>query len=333
MMMRCIDVSRKVVVLVFAGMVSMFVAGLPATAQQEVQGALRDNCIRIGIDQCYSEAGGRFFETIFLKGVRESGAASSDKALVESISYRFPADRNVLRWRSFVEPNGKPVVEVSSGVLYNLHSLSYAAVLDAALGNTNLESYERYVQALVASQEENLRRAQAGQPTVASPTYAQVNNVDAGRELDLMKADASRAFTILFFQAQVIWILGHETGHHKWKHFRDSADKRSDRELQTMEVEADAFATRTLVRLGYSALPVFYGLTYMAAVERHLAGRISRQTHPNAKCRLASLIEVSKAEYRSVGQTRDGMNSDLNAHFWRPEARSPAVLRGEAGGC
>jgi hypothetical protein len=304
----------------------------PVFAQTGIERYLSDNCVRIGIDQCYSEGGSRFFETIFRKGMREN-ASRADVDLVESISYEFPADPDVLRWRSFVR-NGQPVVELSSGVLYNLHSLSTALALDMELGAPGPEQYGRYVEALVKSQDENRRRVREGKATVPSPTYADVNGISAARVSALMATDRMRAYSILFFQAQVIWVLGHETGHHRFKHFRDRAERRSDRELQAMEVQADAFATRILVKLGYSPLPMFYGILYMAGVEALLADRVDGRSHPKAACRMADLIDVGKTEYDAVRRTRDGMNKGLNDYLGRPEARDvPANLRNAAGGC
>lgn len=292
-----------------------------AYAQVGIEQLLDQNCRRIGIDQCYRDGGNRFIRQ-FIDEIR-TVASATDRRPIEALNIQAVADRNVLLAHAFMA-NGNGQIEISSGFLFYLHSISFSAVF-ATLHGTPEEEFNEYLMETISTLITNTRRAKLGQPLRSAKALSEVLGISADEEKRIMSTEKARALTALFFRTQFLWVLSHEIGHHILGHVPPSKNE-SAKESRQKERDADRYATGLVLKLGYSLAPMISGLTYFSAIETAAEGAEEGRTHPRSPCRLSDVLESGIREYSRRKAARDELNRQLN-EIVLMNPHTPGVIR------
>jgi hypothetical protein len=322
--------STSLMRLVLTILTTLVGASTNAGAQSALENMVGQNCERLGVDQCYRDGGNRFIST-FLNQIH--GVVSpSEWATISRIDAQAVADRNVLRMQALADGSGHRKIEISSGSLFYLQSVAYSAILSTLHGDSE-EGFNRYIEQLVMVLVENTQKAKLGQSLGPARTFAQSVGISPDEEKKIMSTDKAKGLTALFFQTQFLFILSHEIGHHVLGHVPRQRVPSAD-EVRAQERQADLFATRIVLKLGYSLAPMISGMSYFAGIEKWGSDGVEDRTHPPANCRLADVLETARNEHAG-NPMRDDLNRQLDT-IVIDNPNTPAVirnLRSANGGC
>jgi hypothetical protein len=312
-------------------LIMLFSVWTNVRAQDILGKMLNQNCELVGIDACYRDGGNRFIHS-FLSQIH-GVVPPAEWVTVGDIDIQAVADKNVLRAIAFVDASGKRKIEMSSAVLFYFQSISYSAVFQTLNGNTEGE-FNLYLKQLVSNLVENSHRQKLGQAVEAPKTFAQAIGISPSDEKRIMDSEKGRGLSALFFQGLFLWALSHEIGHHVLGHLPRRANTNVD-EIRKQERDADRFATRLVLKLGYALAPVIPGLTYFSAIEKWGVDGVEDRTHPPADCRLADVLDTAIEEYGREVPGRDGLSRAINEMVLK-NPQTPQVienLRSAHNGC
>lgn len=308
-----------------SGIVAVGLAGIAQAGQLAAeQEALSRNCNAITIDQCYRDGWTRLVDNQFSPQI--SGVLTdSQRALFKSIRFSIVEDRNALGASSRFD-NGVLVTTISSSVGYHLALFGNAAALNLLL-QKDLSQYAHYQQKVVTTLIENTSRVAQGESLLPTPSFAQVVDADPQQISELMNGDTALGMSAYFTMVNMLWVLAHETGHQVLGHTRKIASA-PQTPRKPMEIAADEFASRSLVRMGYSVYPTIFLLEYFAAIEQSGAG--DPDDYPPAVCRLANVFNAAWAERANGTLARDAVNQNWNQVMDQPalKAAITGVLNG-----
>lgn len=270
------------------------------------QDALARACSAISIDQCYRDGLNRIIQKQFLPKISPVLTASQ-QSMLNTVRFSVIEDPNPLGAYSGIT-NGVPVTTITSGVGYHLALFGNAAALNVLLGK-QLTLYQDYQQKVVSVLIENTSRASLGQSLLPTPGFAQSENIDSQQVATLMNSDTTLGMSAYFTLMMNFWALAHETGHQVLGHTKAlAANPAAPR--KPMEIAADDFASRSLVKMGYSVYPTIFLMEYFGALEQ--AGAGSPADYPPAICRLANVFTSAWAQRALGAPVSDAINQQWN---------------------
>jgi hypothetical protein len=274
------------------------------------------NCSAVGIGQCYHDGWIRFINSTFLPQIN-SVLIERDKDTLKGIKFIITDDPNALGAGADYQ-NGSMYIRITSSVGYHIALFANAGVLALSVGK-DLTTFLQYQEKVVTVLLENTRRARLGEPLLPTPSYAEAMGIDQEKATELMNNPAALGLNAYFTQMIMFWVLAHETGHQLLGHAREIA-RNPNAARKPMEQAADEFASRTMVKMGYSVYPTIFLLGYFAAVEA--AGARDPADYPPAVCRLANVFKAAYAE-RAGGRVapRDAANKTWNDVMDQPNLK------------
>lgn len=287
------------------------------------QDALSRNCNAISIDQCYRDGLIRLINNQFspqLSKVLTDGQRNTFKA----VRFSIVEDRNALG-ASSVYANGALITTITSSIGYHLALFGNAAALNVLSGK-DLTSYNNYQEKVVQTLLENTRRARLGQALLPTPSFSDAGDIDQSTVSELMNSDTTLGVSAYFTFINTFWVLAHETGHQVLGQTKLLADQPATPRKQ-LEMAADDFASRSLVRMGYSVYPTIFLIGYFAAIEEAGAGS---SDYPSAVCRLAYVFKSAWSERANGAPLGDLVNQKWNQAMDQPALRNTIdnLLRG-----
>jgi hypothetical protein len=289
----------------------------PATAQSPAeQQALSRSCVAISIDQCYRDGLIRLINNNFLPQIAPV-LTSGQRSTLQSVKFFVVQDRDALG-ASAGYIDGSAVVRITSSVGYHIALFANAAAQNL-LSGTDLSSYAQYQEKVVAVLVENTRRTRLGRTLLPTPSYADAVGLDDARASEFMNDPTALGMSAYFTQTITFWVLAHEAGHQILGHARAIAQSPGVPH-RPMEIAADDFASRTLVKMGYSVYPTILLMGYFSAIEESNGG--ATDAYPPSVCRLANVFNAAWSErQRSGSGPRDEVNTQWNAIMDQPALR------------
>jgi hypothetical protein len=279
------------------------------------QDALSRNCNAISIDQCYREGLIRLINSQFSPQISRV-LTESQRTIFKTVRFSIVQDPNALG-ASSIYSNGALITTVTSSVGYHLALFGNAAALNILSGK-DLTSYNHYQGKVVQTLIENTRRASLGQTLLPTPSFSDVSGIDQIKISELMTGDTTLGLSAYFTFVNTLWVLAHETGHQVLGQTKLVADKPTTPRIP-LEIAADDFATRSLVRMGYSVYPVIFLMDYFAAIEEAGAGS---NDYPTSVCRLAYVFDSAWSERAKGAPAMDAANQQWNRTMDQPELKN-----------
>ena len=263
------------------------------SAEQEM---LSRNCAAISIGECYREGLIRLINHDFVPQIGKV-LNQGQKQTLQSVNFLIVDDPDALGASSAIV-NGSPVIRITSSVAYHIALFASAAVLNLFSGR-DLSAYVQYQDKAVGGLADNTRRAHLGQPILPTPSFAEVEGINAAKVTEVMKNPEALGMSAYFAEVMDFWVLAHEVGHQVLGHARLIATAPGT-PRKPMEMAADDFASRALVRMGYSVYPTIFLMGYFSAVDENGAG--SPSDYPPSLCRLANVFSSawSRAKWPSA---------------------------------
>jgi hypothetical protein len=279
------------------------------------QDALSRNCNAISIDQCYRDGLIRLINGQFSPQI-SSVLTDDQRNIFRTVRFSVVEDPNALG-ASSIDANGALVTTITSSVGYHLALFGNAAAVNVLSGK-DLTSYSNYQEKVVQTLLENTQRARLGQALLPTPSFSDAGGLDGQTVSELMNNDTALGMSAYFTFINTFWVLAHETGHQLLGQTKLIADQPAT-PRKHLEMAADEFASRSLVKMGYSVYPAIFLMGYFAAIEQAGAGS---SDYPSAVCRLAYVFKSAWSERANGAPPGDAVNQQWNQIMDQPALRN-----------